>query len=43
LQLQDLAASNDNCSCDSRIKDMEEKKLIMTDIALAYEEIIQLE
>jgi kinesin family protein 18/19 len=42
LMLQDVA-SNDNCACESRIKDMEEKKLIMTDIALAYEEIIQLE
>jgi kinesin family protein 18/19 len=41
LQLLDLGLSN--CQCDSRVKDMEEKKTIMTEIALAYEEIIQLE
>jgi hypothetical protein len=32
-----------NCTCESRQLDQEVKKTIMTEIVLAYEEIIQLE
>lgn len=37
------AILNEECKCESRKRDDIEKKIIMTDIAQAYEEIIQLE
>jgi hypothetical protein len=37
------AILNEECRCESRKRDDNEKRVIMTDIAHAYEEIIQLE
>ncbi len=39
--LQDMNPSN--CNCESRLKDQDEKRLMMAEIQEAYEEIIQLE
>lgn len=35
--------SDEECKCDSRVKDEDEKKKIQQEIAIVYEEIIQLE
>ncbi len=40
---QQVALKTTDCKCESRVKDEEEKRLILTEIALSYEEIIQLE